>query len=103
MDGPLEFHEIANIFPLMAERDYQELKADIEAHGLREAIVIYEGKIVDGRHRYRACVELGIKPRFRVWDEQNSLLQFILSMNLHRRHLSTSQRALLGAELRSMF
>lgn len=103
MDGAVEFHEISNLFPPMAEQDFQELKADIQANGLRESIVVYDGKIIDGRHRYRACIELGIKPRFRQWDAQSPLLQYVLSMNLHRRHMTTSQRALLGAELRALF
>lgn len=99
----MRFHKVSGLFPPMTSDEYEEIKTDIEVNGLNEPIVTYENKIVDGRHRYRACLELGIKPKFREWHGRGSLLQFILSMNLHRRHLSTSQRALLGAELRSLF
>ncbi len=99
----MEFHEVANIFPLMSWHDYQTLKSDIAQNGLREPIVLHEGKIVDGRQRYRACLELGIEPKFREWDQQGSLVAFVVSLNLHRRHLTTSQRAMIAAEIKVLF
>ena len=99
----MDFHEVANIFPLMNGRDYQELKADIADNGQREPIVVHDGQIIDGRHRYRACIELGIEPKCKEWDQQGSLLTFALSMNLHRRHLSASQRSMLAAEIKPLF
>ena len=94
----LAAHEAADIFPLMDENDYQELKADIAANGLRQEIVIYQQRILDGRNRYRACIENGIEPRLREYDGDDPL-GFVVSMNLHRRHLSASQRAMIAAEL----
>lgn len=99
----MEFHEVAGVFPPMGERDYQALKADIAQNGLKQPVIVYEGKIVEGRHRYRACIELGIEPRLMEWDGEGSLVAFVVSMNLHRRHLTTSQRALLAAELKPLF
>ena len=99
----LEFHEVANVFPLMNWQDYQILKFDISENGLREAIVVHNGRIVDGRHRYRACLELGIEPKLREWDQEGSLVAFAVSMNLHRRHLTASQRAMLAAEIKPLF
>jgi hypothetical protein len=99
----MEFHEAANIFPLMNWRDYQALKSDVAENGLKEAIVVYKGKIIDGRHRYRACIELGIEPKFREWDENGSLIAFVVSMNLHRRHLTTSQRAIVASDIKPLF
>ncbi|MCP4542451.1 MAG: hypothetical protein GY832_35455 [Chloroflexi bacterium] len=99
----IEFHEIANIFPLMQAEEYAALKADIEVHGLRETIWLHpDGRIIDGRNRYRACTETGVTPRFRTWDGQGSLVAFVVSLNLHRRHLSSGQRAVLAVEVLPM-
>ncbi len=95
----LEFHPLANIFPLMEEKEFEALVDDIEANGQLEAIWLYEGKIIDGRNRYRACVELGASPKCREWQGEGSLVEFITSMNLHRRHLTASQWAAVAVEI----
>ena len=93
----MPFHPVAELFPLMTQAEYEELKNDIKVNGLLVAIWIYEGKIIDGRNRDRACRELGIQPRFQEWDGRGSLVAFIISLNQHRRHLSASQRAVVAA------
>jgi hypothetical protein len=104
-----EIHPLADIFPMMSEEAFQELKADIAANGLSEWGTLFEGKILDGRNRYRACCELGIEMDFmECSDEVNETkgfdpLQFVVSKNLHRRHLDESQRAMVGARLRTLF
>ncbi len=96
-------HEFASIFPMMAEADLQALAADIKEHGLREPIWTYYRKIIDGRNRYKACKIAGVVPTFREWDGKGSLVKFILSLNLHRRHLTDQQRALVAAKAKAGF
>ena len=95
----VEFHGLANIFPLMRDEEFAALKDDIRQHGQREPIWTHDGKIIDGRNRYRACSELGIEPLTRVWNRDGSLVSFILSINLHRRHLSSSQKAVIALDV----
>jgi ParB-like chromosome segregation protein Spo0J len=97
----LEPHSLAELFPVMAGPDFAALKADIEAHGIHEAIWLYEGKILDGRNRYRACQELGISCPTRVYKGQEPLA-FNLSLNLHRRHLNESQRAMVAERIANL-
>lgn len=117
MTEALEFHPLANLFPLIEGLAFDDLVADIRANGLRDKIVMFEGKILDGRNRYRAAVaaEL-IDPSGETdmgdWDpryfrhhqprKDGDPLAFVLSLNLHRRHLTTSQRAMIGAEIAGM-
>ncbi|MBT9173485.1 MAG: hypothetical protein DDT21_01886 [Syntrophomonadaceae bacterium] len=94
------FHSIAKFFPLMTGAEFDAFRDDIAENGLREAIWLHpDGSIVDGRNRYRACVELGIEPEYRTWDGQGSLVTFVVSLNLHRRHLDTGQRGMVAARL----
>jgi len=96
----MEFHELSNVFPMMGEAEYQSLKSSIADVGLIEPIWTFQGKIIDGRNRYKACEELGIKPEFREWKgNKNSLIFFVVSENVQRRHLTTSQRAALAVEI----
>lgn len=94
-------HEYASIFPMMSDTEFEALKADIQAYGLIEPIETYQGKIIDGRNRYKACRELNIHPTFKEW-RGSDVLAYIVSKNLHRRHLNESQRAMVGARLANM-
>ncbi len=66
----MEFHDVCSVFPMMSDEEYQSLLDDIRANGLREPIWTYQGKIIDGRNRYRACMELGIDPQYREVKKQ---------------------------------
>lgn len=96
-------HPAATLFPMMRGKELGQLVDDIAANGLREEIVLYEGQILDGRNRLRACELAGVKPRFVAWDGRGSPLAFVLSRNLHRRHLDESQRSVIAARAKEMF
>lgn len=93
-----EYHELANLFPLMDESQYSDLVADIKENGLVESIVLHEGKILDGRNRYNACNDAGVEPNFVEYEGEDAL-SYVISLNLNRRHLNESQRAMIGARL----
>ena len=97
----MEFHEIANIFPMMTGDDYIELREDIKRNGLHEAIYTYEGKILDGRNRFTACLDLGIKPEYKEYTG-NDPVAFVVSENIKRRHLTSSQQAACALEILPM-
>lgn len=94
----LEFHPIANAFPLMEGDAFRELVKDVRKNGQQQPILTYQGKILDGRNRYRACLEAGEEPWTEPWLGK-SPVEAVLSLNLHRRHLSSSQKSAAAAEL----
>lgn len=96
-------HPAAEVFPVMDEAAFAALVADIAAHGQREPILILDGQVIDGRHRLRACEQLGIEPVIReVSADDGDPFAMVVSLNLHRRHLSESQRALVAARLATL-
>jgi hypothetical protein len=99
-----EFHPLADIFPMLEDDDLRALAEDIRAHGLREPITLYEGKVLDGRNRYRACelAEVELRPDQFTQYEGDDALGFVVSKNLHRRHLNESQRAAIAADIANM-
>lgn len=96
-----QYHPAALLFPLMQGAEFDALKRDIAEYGQRDPIWLHEdGRIIDGRNRHRACIELGIAPHFRTWNGDGSLVAFVVSLNLHRRHLDAGQRAMIGLKVK---
>lgn len=97
----MEFHDYANVFPLMDNDELTRLAEDIKQNGLHEPIVIYEGKILDGRNRARACQRINIAPTRTTYNGSDPV-GFVVSKNLHRRHLNESQRAMVAAKVANL-
>lgn len=95
------FHPVAEIFPMMDEAALTELSADIRANGLREPIWRHQdGRIVDGRNRWLACQKAAVACADRTFGgSDDELVPFVISHNLHRRHLTESQRALVAGRI----
>lgn len=93
-----EFHEYANIFPLMTEAELEGLSADIKANGFSKEhpIVLFEGKVLDGRNRLVACNQAGIAPTFKEYRGDDALA-YVETENLNRRNLNESQKGLCAA------
>ena len=88
----MQQHALSKAFPAMTEAEYTALLENIREHGQRHPIITYQGQILDGHHRARACAELGKEPYLKEYGG-NDPVGYVLSSNLHRRHLSASQRA----------
>ncbi len=100
----VEVHPAADLFPRMSAGEFEELKADIGTNGQRVPITYWGGMLLDGRHRYRACQELGIDPEEEELDEDlvPDPVAWVLSTNLHRRHLSETQREVVAAKVATL-
>jgi len=88
----LAVHPLADLIPAMSSDEFRDLRDDIQAAGLIQPITVYEGKVLDGRHRARACEELGVAIKTQPFSGDDPV-EFVISMNLQRRHLTAGQRA----------
>ena len=98
----MEVHPAAQLFPLLEAGELEALAADIAANGLQQPVVLdTDGRVLDGRNRVRACELAGVTPDYSVYDGDDPV-GFVVSANIHRRHLSESQRAMIAARLATM-
>jgi ParB-like chromosome segregation protein Spo0J len=97
----MRHHEYAALFPMLPDAELQSLANDIRDNGLETPIVTLEGAILDGRNRHRACEIAGVSPRFEEYTGKDPM-QFVISHNLHRRHLDESQRGMIAARLANL-
>ncbi len=97
----LPFHPVADIFPMMENPEFQNLVGDIREHGLIDPIMLHtDGSILDGRNRYRACIEAEVEPVFTTWNGTiGTETAFVISRNIHRRHLTREQKREMIAAL----
>jgi hypothetical protein len=102
MSQQVKFHPVCEIFPPMSADEFDRLKADIKENGQREPITYWDGLLVDGRHRLRACQELEIEPIEDELDPETDPLAWAISRNLHRRHLTKEQREMASAKMANM-
>lgn len=96
-----ETHPAADLFPMLGHDELRALADDIKENGQLEAIVLFDGKVLDGRNRLAACKLAGVEPRtvtmgFRSGEV--SPTAWVLSKNLHRRQLTKSQAAAVAVE-----
>lgn len=119
MSARLKPHPAAELFPMMADAELDELAADIHARGQVFPIILLDGKILDGRNRYEACLRIDRTPDLMEWRDWVRLsvsegnagprlipepdpIDWAVSMNLQRRHLSTDQRGLVGSKVAAL-
>lgn len=104
----MDFHPIADLFPLLAPAELAELAADIKRHGVLDPLITHEGMILDGRNRWLAISQLlaaGHTPHYRteeLWEGEDPIA-FVVSKNLRRRHLTPGQRAMAATTAEEMY
>jgi hypothetical protein len=103
MKTQLENHPIADLFPMWDDGDLADLIADMKERGFDTdiPIILHEGKILDGRNRYRAAIAAGVECEKREYVGSDPL-GFVIRHNLRRRHLNTSQRSMIAAAIANM-
>ena len=101
---PENWHGETALVPMASNAELDAITKDIAANGLQNPIVLFEGKVLDGRNRLLACDKAGVQPKFTEFPPNGiSAADFVYSQNLHRRQLTIDQRAALAAQLVAKF
>lgn len=100
-----KIHPAAQVFPVMGDAELDELAADIKTNGQLDPVVLHpeDDSVLDGRSRIEACRRAGVEPDTCYWDGEGSPVTWVLSKNLHRRHLTASQKAVVAADALPLF
>jgi ParB-like chromosome segregation protein Spo0J len=100
----LEPHKLALAFPKYKSKDFVILFRDIQEHGVRVPITMFEGKVLDGRNRFEAAARAGLTeiPASEFEGSFDQARDFVISLNMNRRHLTDDQRAGIAAKLATM-
>lgn len=97
----MEFHPLSTLFPAVEGAEFQAMVDDIKVNGLRQAITLFKGQILDGRTRYLACKAALVEPRFETYLGDDPV-RYVVSLNVARRHMDESQRAMVAAKIAKM-
>lgn len=89
-------HPACAMLPMMSEASLAEMADDIRANGQEQPVVMHRGLLLDGRNRLKACEIAGVTPKIREWEGEDPV-RWVLSLNFHRRHLTDSQKSIVGA------
>src|ERR1700732_625982 len=101
MTTDLQPHPLAQLFPPISQEELAELGRDIALHGQLEPIVLYQGKILDGVNRYKACQLMNREPwtiEFNPERIKRTPEEYVIAANVQRRHLTPAQRAAIAVE-----
>ena len=101
-----KYHELSTVFVSFEDtQEFDWLIGSIKQYGLFEPILMWQGWIVDGRHRHMACLKADVKPTYEYLPDDmpfNVVRDRVVAANLMRRHLTTGQRAMTAAALANM-
>ena len=105
-DTEPKYHELSTVFTSFEDtQEFDGIVVSIKQYGLFEPILMWQGWIVDGRHRHKACLKADIKPTYEYLPDDmpfNVVRDRVVAANIMRRHLTTGQRAMTAAALANM-
>jgi len=96
----IKIHSFANFLPFATDEEYRKIRDDIKENGLRVPLLLFNGELLDGRTRLRACQDLGIPPSFDHFRGSSmEALRHVQSLNVYRRHLDQGQKAVAASRI----
>ena len=97
--------EFKKLIPPLTAEEFKQLETNCLDEGIRDAIVTWNGFIIDGHNRYKIATDWGLefKTEAKVFDSENDVREWMINNQFGRRNLSNYQRSVLALELESVF
>ena len=85
--------EFKSLLPALDSETYARLEENLLQHGCRDAVVLWNGTLIDGHNRYEICTKHGIPFNTvdKEFDSREEVLIWIISTQVARRNLSPMQ------------
>ena len=97
--------EFQSLIPPLSQDEYKQLEANVISDGCRDALVVWQGTLIDGHNRYRICTEHNIPFQTveKKLDSREDVIQWIILNQFGRRNLSPGNRSILALRLEPIF
>lgn len=97
----LRLHPLAQAIPAMPRGEFEEMAADVRKQGVINPIWLYQGQVLDGRHRVALAdaLKVPIMTPLEFEGTDDEARAHVISQNVHRRMLTTAQRGQIVLEL----
>jgi 16S rRNA G966 N2-methylase RsmD len=97
--------EFKKLIPPLSKEEYEQLETNCLNEGIREAILTWNGVIIDGHNRYEIAKRwnLDFQTKSKVFKDESEVREWMINNQFGRRNLSNYQRGVLALELESVF
>ncbi len=93
--------EFQSLIPPLSPDEYAQLEANILADGCRDALVVWDGTLIDGHNRVKICTEHNITYQTieKALPDRQAAIEWIIRNQFGRRNLLPFQRSELALKL----
>ena len=97
----VNIHDLANLTPIMSDEDFNRLKMSLEEMGQLQPVVMYQGRLIDGRHRLKALKEIDhnsmiIYKNLKSTLTYEAVKEMVVNGFENRRHETPTQKAIMA-------
>ena len=97
--------EFKSLIPPLTKDEFEQLEKNCLEEGIRDAIITWEGYIIDGHNRYEIIQKhnLDFKTTEMFFDNDKDVKGWMILNQFGRRNLSNYQRSVLALQLEEVF
>lgn len=97
--------EFKKLIPALTQEEFKQLEENCLEEGIREAIITWNGFIIDGHNRYEIANKwnLDFQTKSKHFKDEEAVKEWMILNQFGRRNLTLYQRSVLALKLESLF